>query len=89
MDFMSTNNDEAIPEITADLLNAKQVARRLGVTEGSLSQMRFHSRGPAYVKLGRAVRYREVDIVEYINRSVRATVDAQNPVDAASYAQSA
>ncbi len=40
-----------------NLLRETEVAERLGVAVHTLQKWRFFGRGPAYHKLGRAVRY--------------------------------
>jgi hypothetical protein len=48
------------------LLTAREAAEILATTEGRLSQLRFHGVGPAYIKLGRSIRYRASDLESYI-----------------------
>lgn len=57
----------------AVLLTPKEVAEYLGTTTAALSQLRYLSRGPRYVKAGRNIRYRLSDIEDYINSNVRET----------------
>lgn len=51
------------------LLSTAQVAERWGCSTKWLSNMRSAGRGPAYVKLGAAVRYRVDDLEEHESRS--------------------
>lgn len=44
------------------LLSGKDVAAHLGVPEGTLTQWRYHKKGPRYIVVGRHVRYRAVDV---------------------------
>lgn len=44
------------------LLTTADLARRWSMHPASLTNMRSQKRGPAYVKLGKAVRYRIADI---------------------------
>ena len=46
-------------------LNEQEVARRLGVSPFTLRAWRRQGRGPAYMKLGRAVRYRVADVAAF------------------------
>jgi excisionase family DNA binding protein len=44
------------------LLDTEGAAEYLRVPAGTLSQWRYLGRGPAYAHVGRAVRYRKVDL---------------------------
>lgn len=48
------------------LLTPKQVAEAIGKTEGTLANYRTEGTGPEFVKVGRAVRYREADVQAWI-----------------------
>ena len=49
-----------------------QAADYLNMKVGTLRQWRFLSRGPAYLKIGRSVRYRKEDLDAYLeNVSVK------------------
>jgi predicted DNA-binding transcriptional regulator AlpA len=48
------------------LLAPRDVAAVLGVTPHTLSKWRLAGRGPQYVRLGRAIRYREPDVAGYL-----------------------
>ena len=48
------------------VLNAGQVAERLGLSTSTLAKMRLSGDGPAYSKLGRRVVYRPEDIDAWI-----------------------
>lgn len=52
-----------------ELINGHTAAEILGITEHQLRVWRMQSKGPAYVKIGWAVRY-------YLN-DLKAWVDAQ------------
>lgn len=55
-------------------LNTQAAAQRLGLSESTLEKMRVHGRGPLFLKLGRAVRYRESDLQAWIlERLVQST----------------
>jgi len=49
------------------VLNAEQVAERLGLSISTLAKMRLYGSGPAYSKLGRRVVYRPEDLENWIN----------------------
>ena len=53
--------DEAL-----DLMEPKEVAELLGVTEGTLVNWRTKGRGPRYIKSGKAVKYRRAAVAEWI-----------------------
>lgn len=48
------------------VLNANQVAKRLGLSESTLAKMRLSGEGPPYAKLGRRVVYRPSDIDAWV-----------------------
>ena len=47
-------------------LNEAQAAGRLGLKVATLRAWRNQGRGPAYVRLGRAIRYLPIDIDEFL-----------------------
>ena len=50
-------------------LNDIQAAAFLGLHHQTLRNWRTQSKGPAYVKLGRAVRYRLYDLRDYMTEN--------------------
>ena len=48
-------------------LTENEAAARLGLKVATLRAWRHQGRGPAYVRLGRAVRYLAIDIEEFLN----------------------
>lgn len=59
------------------LLDTKQAAHRLGWSEGTLRKKRMTGEGPAFLKLGRSVRYAEKDLIAYVEANRRrSTCDA-------------
>jgi predicted DNA-binding transcriptional regulator AlpA len=48
------------------VLNASQVAEKLGLSTSTLAKMRLSGDGPPYAKLGRRVVYRPDDIDAWI-----------------------
>lgn len=57
-----------------ELLTALQAADLLGLSVETLDHWRMTSgRGPAFVKMGRAVRYRRADLLAFIRRSRRTS----------------
>ena len=49
-----------------DLLTTEQVAVWCTVSPATLKLWRMNGRGPAFVKLGRLVRYRRADVEQWI-----------------------
>jgi predicted DNA-binding transcriptional regulator AlpA len=48
-------------------LTETEAAARLGLKVATLRAWRNQGRGPAYVRLGRAIRYLEIDIDEFLD----------------------
>jgi excisionase family DNA binding protein len=60
-----------------DLLTVSQAADMLGLSAETLDHWRMiPDRGPAFVKMGRAVRYRRADVLAFIHRSRRTSTSA-------------
>jgi predicted DNA-binding transcriptional regulator AlpA len=62
------------PKIDSDfeqLLTPKETAQFLRVSESWLAKARMHGDGPPFVKFGRAVRYRETDLVRWLKSRAR------------------
>jgi len=55
------------PDSNQTVLTAATVARMLATTEANLAQLRYRSDGPAYLKLGRSIRYLDSDVRAYIS----------------------
>ena len=64
---------------TIRLYGALDVAALLGTTTAALAQQRYEKRGPAFLKFGASVRYREVDLLDYLARSLVPTDDSPTP----------
>ncbi len=58
-------------------LNDVEVSEMTGIAVQTLRNYRFESRGPAYSKLGRSVRYPIADVVDYVERRKVLTDDCQ------------
>jgi hypothetical protein len=52
-----------------ELLTPRQAADALKVTPAALSRFRLESRGPAFLKVGRLVRYTRRDLEDYLDSS--------------------
>jgi predicted DNA-binding transcriptional regulator AlpA len=48
------------------VVDAREAARRLGLSTSTLAKMRLSGAGPAYVKLGRRVAYRTEDLEAWV-----------------------
>lgn len=48
-------------------------AERLGVTPETLRNWRWRGDGPRYLKLGRAVRYRLIDLAAWLDERTRTS----------------
>ncbi len=53
------------------LLDQKQAAELLGVSVRTLERHRVAGTGPRFTRLGRLVKYRECDLLEWVNRGLR------------------
>jgi len=60
------------------LLTTKQAAEMLGLSPNTLNQWRHDGRSPRFRKLGKAVRYLESDLLEYIEQKSRSATSRQN-----------
>ena len=60
---------------SSTLLNTREAARRLGLAAGTLQNWRIRGQGPAFVRLGKAIRYDEGDLARFISqgREVKPT----------------
>jgi len=57
--------------VVEKLLTQKEVALRLGISERTLERHRVIGTGPRFVRLGRLVRYRLSDLIDWVASSVR------------------
>lgn len=55
-----------IVEIDSPLLTAQQAATYISMASGTLSNMRGRGDGPKYIKLGNRIRYRKIDLENYL-----------------------
>lgn len=55
---------QTTPDLS-DLMTARELAARWGCSVGHLANLRCTGIGPAYLKIGSAVRYRTSDLVAY------------------------
>lgn len=59
--------------ISEPLFNEQTTAEFLGVTLASLRKWRWEKRGPAFIKLGRLIRYRKADLEAWLDRQTVRT----------------
>jgi hypothetical protein len=52
------------------LAKSKPVADYLQTTEANLARLRFEGKGPAFIRLGRSIRYRWCDVDRWIEDNV-------------------
>lgn len=52
-------------------MKTEQAAAYLCLSPHTLNQWRYQGRGPLFVRLGRAIRYRREDLDEFLERSTR------------------
>lgn len=50
------------------LLDTHQASQLLGLSAGTLRKWRLHGRGPAFVRLGRSVKYRRSELEGFVTR---------------------
>lgn len=56
---------------TDRLAKPAEVADYLGTTPAHLANLRYLGKGPAWVKLGRSVRYRWADVDAFVDANVQ------------------
>lgn len=64
------NSVQCPKETTVDLITEEEAAAVLGLKKSTLQQRRWLKQPPAYVKMGRSIRYRMADIVAYLDSCV-------------------
>ena len=55
-------------DLMVQAVDEKRAARFLGVAVQTMRNWRHQRRGPAYVKMGRSVRYQVEDLVKYLKK---------------------
>lgn len=75
-DFVGDHLKMSVPSEVALNMRPKQAAEYTGLSENHLAQMRISGEGPIFVKAGRFVIYRRVDVDAWIaSRRRRSTSD--------------
>lgn len=57
--------------MATEFYSAKQLSQRLNLSQVTLARMRCQGTGPAYVKLGRSVKYRWSDVERWLAECAR------------------
>jgi len=58
------------------MVSRQQAADWLGITPQALSQLNTRGQGPRYVRVGRSVRYRREDLLEWVESRLVETVES-------------
>jgi hypothetical protein len=65
------------------LLDVEDVARLLKISVSILCKWRLLGKGPAFVRIGAAVRYRPADVQAFIDEGARGSISEERPPPAA------
>ena len=68
--------------ILSRLLNTEAASVLLGCTPAALAKFRTERRGPLYVKVGRLIRYRRLDLIRWVKSQRVAPEKAPRPDEA-------
>lgn len=69
---ISIVKDKERPRVViSDLIDEVELAERLGISRSTLQSWRYAGRGPRYMKLGRLIRYRNVDVDAFLSAAER------------------
>jgi excisionase family DNA binding protein len=79
MGLEDTNTAGAAGAVGHQPLTETEAAARLGLKVATLRAWRNQGRGPAYVRLGRAVRYLTADIEEFLTSNRHTPRTAATP----------
>ena len=74
--FTKTTQNPAPGRAQCAVLTTRQAAQYLGLAVSTLNKWRCHGGGPEFLKLGRAVRYRQDDLDAFLEtRMFRSTAE--------------
>lgn len=77
-DALARLSDVAAVDVTpAPTVHEPDAARYIGLSRAFLRQGRAHGRGPAYIKCGRAIRYRIADLDAWLEAHRVVTKDGR------------
>lgn len=54
------------------LITPKELAEYLSTTTANLAQLRYRGEGPAFIRAGRSIRYRESTVQEWLDENTYA-----------------
>lgn len=57
----------------SELLSQQALAERLGVPLGTLTDWRYRNKGPAFVRIGKHIRYRTTDVEAWLDAQTVTT----------------
>jgi hypothetical protein len=66
-----------LPSGLPELGTSDQVAEYLHTNVNSLAQMRYRGNGPKFIKVGRLVRYRWADVLDWLAQNTMRRTDGQ------------
>jgi excisionase family DNA binding protein len=69
--FPAPPSPAALPPQQADYLTTKQAAKLLALSVGTLEGWRSRGDGPAFVKIGTAIRYSRADLDAWLAKHAR------------------
>lgn len=61
---------------STEILNTLEAAGAVGLSVSTLTKLRVFGGGPAYLKIGRAVRYRRADLETWLADKLRMNTSA-------------
>lgn len=74
---MSNQPSPSVEPATPTFLNVREAAETLRLGVSTLNKLRVHGGGPRYVKLGRRVVYRRIDLTTWAEeRLLRSTSES-------------
>ena len=68
-------------EAELELLDTKEASEFIRIPEGTLVQYRHRGRGPAYIRLGRHVRYEKKELKRWLYRHYTRTLESDGIPD--------
>jgi len=78
-DMLSENFDNSAPPVSSRrMLSVQEAAARVGLSKSSLNKLRVYGGGPAFLKLGRSVRYDPHDLDAWLASHRRGSTSEQD-----------
>ena len=78
MQHQVSTHQPSNPDYLVCLIDEREAARFLGYTTRALQNWRVRGGGPRFVKVSsRSVRYRRRDLIEWVERHLRASTSEQ------------